>query len=126
MFHFTCDVCGLHREMRYIPRVYLLGQERFVPMEQRHFWCASCDDISVCESLVRPRVTLEMFRDQLQRYRDMRDNPPSDLAALSNHERYDVEHAPEMIRELEQTERDWEEWRARRSAPVRCLKCARR
>jgi hypothetical protein len=124
MFHFTCDRCGLHRDIRYLPRVYELARDRYVTMEQRHIWCSGCNDISVCESLVRSETHLEHIRNALQKCRALRDNPPQDLSTLKRFERDEIERAPRVVREIEQEERDWQEWRAQRSAPVRCLKCS--
>jgi hypothetical protein len=124
MFHFACDRCGFHRDIDYLPRVYALGQDRYVYMEQRHIWCSGCRDISVCESLVRTTTHLEILGRELQRHRELRDNPPADLSALNGFERHQVENAARRVREIEQHEREWEEWRAQRSAPIRCLKCS--
>lgn len=121
--HYTCDRCGFHRDLAYLPRVYSLGRGRFVPMEQRHIWCSTCNDISVCESLVRMESDVEFSRKHLQELRELLEKSPADLRSLPLHDRVEFECAPQAIREIEERESDWQEWRSRRQADVRCLKC---
>ena len=52
-------------------------------MEQRHIWCSCCNDISVCESLVRMesdvRYFQERFESEWDEWRSKRKDPASCL-----------------------------------------------
>lgn len=123
MYHYDCDRCGLHRDLRILPRVYRLGNDRTLPMKQRHLWCAVCNDISVCESLTPDEDEQKYCQERLRKLRPLRDNPPADLSSLRWHERVEVEFAAKWIQDIEQAMSDWHEWRSRRQAPSHCLRC---
>lgn len=123
IYHYDCDRCGLHRDLRILPREYRLDDHRTLPMKQRHLWCAVCNDISVCESLTQDDDEQEYYQERLRKLRPLRDNPPADLSSLGSSERTDVEFAAEWIRDIEQAMSDWHEWRSRRQAPSHCLRC---
>lgn len=123
IYHYDCDRCGLHRDLRILPREYRLGDHRTLPMKQRHLWCAVCSDISVCESLTQDEDEQEYYQERLRTLRPLRNNPPADLPSLSWSERADVEFAAKWIQDIEQAMSDWCEWRNRRQAPSHCLRC---
>ena len=66
---------------------------------------------------------LEYIQESLQQLRALRDSPPADPSSLRRHERVRIERAADTIREIERAESEWHEWRSRRQAPARCLKC---
>lgn len=100
---YTCDRCNYQRSPRYLDRVYVLDGDRTVVMEQRHFWCGTCEGISVGESLERDKEIVEWYASRLRELRER--------------------GAAESIAEIDQLEADWQEWRNARTAPQKCLRC---
>ena len=120
---YLCNHCGYGRSMRFLPRAYELNPGRTVAMEQRHFWCETCGEISVGEALQRDPDILEMQTNQLRELLALA-NPSAEEAAMPKpHDRFRAEHAVLTLEEMKQVEADWQEWRRLRTAPQKCLNC---
>ncbi|MDN4148552.1 hypothetical protein QYE80_26485 [Pseudomonas tohonis] len=122
LLNYKCTCCLFTREMKYLPREYLLSEIHRVPMAQRHFWCTSCNDISVAEVLERDDEEVEYLEGVLAESRALVELD-LDPSSLSLKEAIRVKSAPETIREVEEKLANWAEWRARRKAPGKCLRC---
>lgn len=118
---YACDRCEFKLFVNFVPRVYALDAERSVEMDQRHFWCAACDQFSVCESLDQDPQDVEIAAQRLHELRLSAD--PHKRDSLPRHLQYDRELAAEWVAVFEAAERDRQEWRSRRAAPAKCLKC---
>jgi len=121
--HYHCDRCGFHRDLMYLPRVYSLGDGRSVPMYQRHFWCSTCCDISPAESLEPDAPAREYATKRRQELADLRDLSPEEVAKLPRHKRHTAQWASKALAEWDIADQELAEWRARRTAPARCLRC---
>jgi hypothetical protein len=121
--HYKCDRCDLNLHTDYLPRVYSLDGERQVTMEQRHFWCGSCDQFSVCESLDIDQSDIDAVQEQLRELRELADTPPEIVASRPTHKEFDRRQAAIWIAKIEAAGRNWVEWRGCRTAPPKCLKC---
>lgn len=123
ILHYNCDKCDHHRDLKYLPRKYKLGDDQYVMMSQRHVWCDECHEISVAESLELEKSYAEHLETSLSELRELKDNPPKDLSGLRRFERSRIERAADTIRDIEGELRRWDEWRNLRKSPAKCLKC---
>lgn len=123
ILHYECDQCDYKRDMRYLPRVYDLGNECYVPMSQRHTWCKECNEITVLECLEQEPSHLEFVETRLSELREMVANPPENIESLRRAQRSRFKRAPDIIREIEKEQSLWDEWKNKRKSPAKCLKC---
>jgi hypothetical protein len=120
---YTCDRCNYKRSLHYLPRAYVLDSDRTIQMEQRHFWCHTCGEIAVGEALHRNPDILKLQSERLSELRELASLPEEAVDQLRHHERFRAERAVEMMEEIRRIDADWQEWRAVRTSPQKCLRC---
>lgn len=122
LLNYKCTCCSFERQMKYLPREYLLSETHRIPMAQRHFWCTSCNDISVAEVLERDDEKMEYLEGVLAEKRALIElvQDPSSLSFIEN---LTFESLKETFRAVESELVGWAEWRARRKPPGKCLRC---
>ncbi len=124
---YHCDICGMIRELAYIPRSYRLPDGRERVMEQRHIWCDECNDISVAESFSRDQEAIASDKCQLDELRKLVKNPSRISSSTSAYLTNSIENAASTLAELElrikESDELWRLWLHLRRAPRRCLRC---
>ena len=122
VLYYSCNQCNFRRRLSYVYRGYILDGERSVKMEQRHAWCAICNDISPIECIERGAEELDCLKRTLSELRSFRDNP-LDVSMLGKYQRSRVENAAATIIAIEKSETDWLDWRKARQSGPKCLRC---
>lgn len=125
ILYYDCDKCDYRKILKYLPREYKLDGDTFVGMQQRHFWCSGCNDLSVIESFDIEPYDVEFQENRLNELRAFEKLSSDEIQKLASHERFAAERATEYIAEIEQEQIDWLKWKGLRKSPSRCLKCGK-
>lgn len=116
MIYYRCDRCDFQVATDFVPREYVLGEGRVFPMQQRHIWCDRCNTVTVAESLVEAPGERELRKR-------FREGHRAELTANNFRHEFERELRHKWLRDAEEYERSFAEWRSRRRSPPHCLRC---
>ena len=126
LYRFECSNCDYLQNIAYLPRVYQLPDGNARWMSQVHFWCSTCESISVAEALGELECERRCHRDALRTAERVHDSGQYSQVRFESLEAFQ-QYQKEWIDQLYLRSAEQEIWLERfadsRRAPQRCLRC---